>query len=88
MTNTIIGLACLGGVIVIFAILQCTFAVAHCRLMQSMRMRGQAIEGEDTVNYRSSGFLGNMWFQFCWKIPINMISYVVCGDDMNAETRV
>ena len=85
MTNTIIGLAGLGGVIVIFAILQCTFAVAHCRLMWSKRMRGDAIEGEDTVKYRSSGFLGNMWYQFCFKIPIDMISYVVCRDDMNAE---
>ena len=85
MTNTIIGLASLGVVIVIFVILQCTYAVAHCRLMRTKQMRGDAIEGEATVEYQSSSFLGNMWYRFCFKIPIDMISYVVCRDDINAK---
>ena len=85
MTNTILGLASLGVIIIFFVILQVTYAIAHCRLMRIKRRRGDAIEGEDTVEYQSSSFLGNMWYRMCFKIPVDVISYVVCRSDMDIK---
>ena len=85
MTNTILGLASFGLIIIFFVILQVTYAIAHCRLRRIKRRRGDAIEGEDTVEYQSSSFLGNMWYRMCFKIPVDVISFVVCRNDMEIK---
>ena len=63
LTGTIVLLSLLGATVALIIIVKCIGCVTHLHLLWTMR--GHPGEGKDTVQYKSSGMIGDFCYCLC-----------------------